>query len=79
MSLAYTKLVQVYTAYSSIFIAILRFLFLTLLKGIGTLPPNITSIGNYLEPIIEWATSIIPKDKHSSTPIYFQVTEIQKI
>jgi len=42
--------------------------------GIGTLPPNITSIGNYLEPIIEWATSIIPKDKHSSTPIYLQGT-----
>eukprot|EP00026_Physarum_polycephalum_P005545 Phypoly_transcript_05580.p1 GENE.Phypoly_transcript_05580~~Phypoly_transcript_05580.p1 ORF type:complete len:484 (+),score=42.03 Phypoly_transcript_05580:293-1744(+) len=42
--------------------------------GIGTLSPNVTEVGNYLEPIVDWADSIIPKDKKASTPIYFQGT-----
>jgi hypothetical protein len=41
--------------------------------GIGSISPNSTAVGQYLDPILEWADSIIPDDKKSSTPIYFQV------
>lgn len=41
--------------------------------GIATIEPNVTRVATYLEPIIEWAQSIIPKNKLSTTGIYFQV------
>jgi len=42
--------------------------------GIASIDPNSTSVAWYLDPIVEWASSIIPEDKRSSTPLYFQGT-----
>jgi len=42
--------------------------------GIASITPNTTAIATYLDPIIEWASSIIPKHKMSTTPIFFQGT-----
>jgi len=36
--------------------------------------PNVTAVGAYLDPILEWASSIIPDNKQGDTPIFFSAT-----
>lgn len=42
--------------------------------GMISLLPNYTHVGDYLEPILSWASSLIPKHSISSTPIFLQGT-----
>lgn len=42
--------------------------------GIAFLAPNYSRVGDYLDPIIEWAKSIIPDHRIKYTPIFFQGT-----
>lgn len=42
--------------------------------GVDSLNPNVTAVGEYLEPILSWARALIPKKSVSKTPIYMQGT-----